>query len=65
MIEKGIICTIWPDNQVQYEITNIKTKVLKIKIDNKIVEETNHFVDLKEINGNSTICDVSLNFLTF
>lgn len=55
MIEKGKKCTIKPDNHVSYEITEVKSKTISIKMDDQTIEETYHFVDLKEVNGNSRI----------
>jgi hypothetical protein len=60
MIENGKICTIWPDCQIQYEITNVISKPITIMIDNKSLEQVSYFVDLKELNGNSILNNVSI-----
>lgn len=60
MIEKGKLCTIWPDCQIQYEITNVISKPMTIMIDNKSLEQVSYFVDLKELNGNSILNNVSI-----
>lgn len=58
MIEKGKKCTVWPDSQVQYEITDVKSKTIKIKMENNTIEETYYFANLKEVDGNSKIENV-------
>ena len=61
MIKKGEKCTILNDSKVQYEITGVKSRDIKI---NKTIKKTFCYVDLKEVNGNSIIKGVSVDKIT-
>lgn len=60
MIEKGKTCTIWPDSQVKYTITDVKLKKVKIVLDNITTEIEQYFVDLKQIENSSLISNINL-----
>lgn len=60
MIEKGKTCTIWPDSQVKYTITDVKLKKVKIVLDNITTEIEQYFVDLKQIENSSLINNVPI-----
>lgn len=60
MIEIGILCTVWPDSHVEYEITEIRIKTLEIAIENRNIKETYYFVDLKKVDDASIVKDVPI-----
>lgn len=65
MIETGKKCTVFPDNEVQYEITNVMSKTVSIKVDEKKETVTNYFVDLKQVdNTKIKLQSVSINNIT-
>lgn len=65
MIETGKKCTVFPDNEVQYEITNVMSKTVSIKVDEKKETVTNYFVDLKQVdNTKIKLLNVSINNIT-
>ena len=53
MIEVGVICTLFPGHDVQYEITNVVLKTTKIKVEKKEISVTKKFVDLQEVNDHT------------
>lgn len=53
MIKIGGNCTVFPDNQVRYEIIKISNKTFEIKIDDKTEYLTNYLVDLMRIDNPS------------
>lgn len=61
MIEKGKICTIWPDMRERYKITEVKSKTITIVIDNLKKEVTQYFVDLKQVDGATEVSNVPIN----
>ena len=65
MIETGKKCTVFPDNEVQYEITNVMCKTVSIKVDEKKETVTNYFVDLMQVdNTKIKLQSVSINNIT-
>jgi hypothetical protein len=65
MIETGKKCTVFPDNEIQYEITNVMSKTVSIKVDEKKETVTNYFVDLKQVdNTKIKLQSVSINNIT-
>jgi hypothetical protein len=65
IIEIGGKCTIHPDNNLIYEIIDVKSKDLVIRLGKTTETVTNYFVDLKRLDKpNEKFSNIPVAFIT-
>ncbi|MFV0572484.1 MAG: hypothetical protein ACK5M1_08650 [Xanthomarina gelatinilytica] len=60
MIEIGKKCTIYPDNQIEYEIVNVESKTIRIGMGSDTIEQIVYSVDLKEVGKSTRVSNISI-----